>query len=269
MKTFLILIGAVITLMSFSSQSENTYYALTKSYGANEVLNYRLHYGVINAGEATIMVHPQLYKVNNKVCYKTSVIGKSTGSFALAMKVNDEWTSYIDTVSNIPQKAYRYIAENNYRLNEYVQYDFNNKKAHVLRESGKEKSKSNASYDITPNMQDLVSGAYYLRQVDYSKLAIGQTITMKSFFEDKLYDFTVKYCGVFILNTKWGEISAIKLQPVMPDNKMFDGGNSIRVWISNDINRVPLRMEADMFVGKVACDLKSYSGLKKPLVFTK
>jgi hypothetical protein len=268
MKRFCILSLMLLAIASFTFQSQAPQSTLA-AYGPKEALVYRLHYGFVNAGEARIEVDPTLYMINNKVCYKTAVIGSTTGTFDLAMHVRDQWISYIDTATKIPQRSMRDIVENSYRLKEMVMFDYPNSKANVIRESGKELKKSTAAYTISSNVQDIVSGAYYLRTLDYSKMAVGTTISMKAFFEDKLYDFTVKYAGKEHVQTKHGFINAIKIQPVMPDNEMFDGGNSIRMWLSDDANKIPVKIEADMFVGKVEVELKSFSGLKHPIVFTK
>ncbi len=65
---------ALLTLASFSYQTivdaNQDLLSTQKVYGPEEVLEYRLHYGFITAGEARIEMHPQLYNVNNKVCYK-------------------------------------------------------------------------------------------------------------------------------------------------------------------------------------------------------
>jgi len=268
MKRFGIFSLILIVIASFTFQSQAPQSTLT-AYGPKEALLYRLHYGFINAGEALIEVDPTLYMINGKVCYKTAVIGSTTGSFDLAMHVRDQWISYIDTATKIPQRSMRDIVENSYRLKEMVLFDYPNSKVNVIRESGKKLEKSTKEYAISSNVQDIVSGAYYLRTLDYSKMAVGTTISMKAFFEDKLYDFTVKYAGKERVETKHGYINAIKIQPVMPDNEMFDGGNSIRMWLSDDDNKIPVKIEADMFVGKVEVELKSFSGLKHPIVFTK
>lgn len=268
MKRFLITSLILLLAASFTFQTQAPQ-ATFAAYGPKEALLYRLHYGFITAGEARIEVDPTLYMINNKVCYKTAVIGSTTGTFDVAMHIRDQWISYIDTATKIPQRSMRDIVENNYRLKELVMFDYKNNKANVIRESGKELSRSTAQYTIASNMQDIVSGAYYLRTLDYSKMAVGTTINMKAFFEDKLYDFTVRYAGKDRVHTKHGYINAIKIQPVMPDNEMFDGGNSIRMWLSDDANKIPVKIEADMFVGKVEVELKSFSGLKHTIVFTK
>lgn len=271
-KYMLLLGTAFLLLASFSYQTlvndQQEILSSQKAYGPDEVLEYRLHYGFITAGEARIEMYPQLYTVNNKICYKATIFGRSTGAFGVAMKINDTWGSYIDTASHIPQRNYRDLTEGNYRLKEYVQFDHKAKKVSVER-SGADGVKEEFKYDIPSSVQDLVSGAYYLRTVDFNKLQIGQTVSVPAFFEDQVYQFTVRYQGKDKIKSDFGKINAIRLTPVMPENEVFDGGNSISVWISDDKNKIPIRMEAQMFVGKVAVDLKHYEGLKNPIQFSK
>lgn len=91
---------------------------------------------------------------------------------------------------------------------------------------------------------------------------------VKAIFEDELYDFGIKLGGRETIKTKFGKIKAIRLEPVMPkDQDLFDGENSIRFWMSDDENRIPLKIEADMFVGAVEIDIKDYKNLSHPINF--
>jgi hypothetical protein len=262
----LVIFSVLFFTMSAFVTSDADINKQVRAYQIREILDYRIHYGMVNAGEARMEVHPDHYFVNGKVCHKITITGKSTGAFDLVMTIRDTWGTYIDTVSLIPQKDYRDITEAGYRLKENVFFNFTTKKASVLHEY-KDGYKETREYAVVANVHDMVSGAYYLRNVDYSKLKIGDTIAMKAFLEDKLYDFKVRYRGKEQLDTKFGKINAIKLVPIMPSNDLFSGGSSIRVWLSDDYNKVPLRIEADMFVGKVAIDLKAYKGLKHTITF--
>ncbi len=264
MKKIIFLPLLLLMLSAFVQQDQVA--RPVRAYQAKEVLEYRVHYGLITAGEAVMEVHPDHYMVNGKVCHKITITGRSSGSFDLVMTIRDTWGTYIDTASLIPQKTYRDIRENNYRLKENVQFNYATKTASVLHEH-KDGRKETKEYVIPNSLQDMVSGAYYLRNINFNNLKIGDTIKVKGFFEDKVYDMQIKYAGKEKIHTKFGKINAIKLQPIMPNNETFDGGNSIRVWVSDDFNKVPLKIEADMFVGAVAIDLKSYKGLKHSIKF--
>ncbi len=80
----------------------------------------------------------------------------------------------------------------------------------------------------------------------------------------EVYKMKIVYRGKARVKTKFGKVSAYVISPVMPKNKLFDGENSIRVWLSDDGNRIPLKIQADMFVGAVEVDLKGYKGLRNP-----
>ena len=48
----------------------------------------------------------------------------------------------------------------------------------------------------------------------------------------------------------------------MPKNGLFDGENSIRLWMSDDAIRIPVKVRAELFVGAVELDITSYQGTK-------
>jgi hypothetical protein len=265
-KSFGFILIVVAALCSFTQREQIA--LLPINYGPNESFDFRIHYGFITAGEARIEVSDQYYLVNNKVCMKATCTGRSSGSFDFILRIRDQWTSYIDTSSKISQKSMRNIQEGKYRLNEVVQFDYKNNKA-IVDSENREKKKQRKEYDISTGLQDIVSGAYYLRVVDYDKLKIDDIVTVKAFFEDQLYDLKIRYKGKEQIKTSFGKINAIRLAPIMPENGLFSGENSIRLWLSDDRNHLPLKIQADMFVGAVEVDLKGYKNLKYPINFKK
>ena len=265
-KVSSILLILILSCAAFFSFQPNKKYRSSpnNSFKNGEKLEYRLHYGMVNAGEATLEVDPQYYSVNDRVCYKINVIGRSTGSFDFFMKIRDNFISFVDTGAMAPQKFCRTIREGKYKLDETVYFDQLNHNARTKRDKEGETSTSIPKY-----AQDLVSGYYFLRTVNFESQKVGDTTKVAAFFEGKSYDFKIRFVGKDVVDTKFGKIQAFKLSPIMPENEMFKGGNSISFWISADKNRVPLKVEAVMFVGSVDLDLKGYSNLKWPLAIIK
>jgi hypothetical protein len=202
--------------------------------------------------------------VNDRPCYRATVTGRTNSSFDLFLKVRDTWRSYIDTTSILPQKFYRNIEENNYRKRETV--DFDHQANTVAVESKKrDKDTKRGTYKVPNNVQDLVSGFYFLRTVDYSNRKVGEQISVQGFFDDEIFDMTVTYRGRQNVETKAGVIRAIRLTPKMPKNKLFRGEDAISVYFSDDKNKIPVLFEAEMFVGSVKVDMYKYSGLRNKL----
>lgn len=229
-----------------------------------EELQFRLNYGFVTAGKAVIRVDNHLYKINESPCYRMSVHGWSTGMFSLGFKIKDLWLSYIDTTRFVPLKSLRNIEEGNYILHEETFYDYEQKLAHVYQKHP-DREKQIHVVTVPGYVQDIVSGFYELRRINFNKLTIGDTINVKAFFEKENYDFKVRYMGKGTVKTDAGRFKAIKIVPVMPKNALFDGKESIRAWISDDKNKIPLLAEAEMFVGTVKLQLTDYKGLAHPL----
>lgn len=268
MKKVTLYLLAILVFSGFISSDQGVLRPNSADFmSKGERLEYRVHYGFVNAGDAVVQVHPELYIINGKVCYKATCFGKSSGAFDLVTRIRDTWGTYMDTSTLLPQRSYRDITEGRYKLKEGVYFNHTKGTADAEREHNGETKK--ISYQVPHGVQDIISGFYFLRKLNYDKMKYGDTIKVDAFFEDKMYDFRVKFMGKSKLNTKFGYIQAIKLVPLMPDNDLFNGENSIRVWLTDDKNKVPIKMEADMFVGAVEVDLKSYKGLKSEMKFSK
>jgi hypothetical protein len=120
-------------------------------------------------------------------------------------------------------------------------------------------------YDAPAQVRDMIAGFLYLRNMDISKLKVGDTISVKGFYEDEFYNLKIIYQGKETIKVKAGKIRTIVFKPVMPDNKVFDGENSITAWFSDDKNRIPVKINTAMFIGSAGVELTDYSGLKNPL----
>jgi len=263
-----VLLSIIIVFSLFSFTNRESVALVPINYGPKETFELRVHYGFITAGEAKVEVSDQHYKVNDKICMKAICTGRSSGTFDLMLKIRDSWTTYIDTVSKVSQKSIRNIEEGKYRLQETVQFKYDENKA-IVDWVNRDKKKGHEEHTISGSLQDIVSGAYYLRVIDYDKLKKDEIFELNSFFEDKTYALKLRYKGKEMVKTDFGKIMAIKLAPIMPENGLFAGENSITVWLSDDKNRLPLKIQAEMFVGAVEVDLKGYKNLKYPISFKK
>ncbi|ELR72763.1 ATP-dependent exoDNAse (exonuclease V) alpha subunit - helicase superfamily I member [Fulvivirga imtechensis AK7] len=229
------------------------------SFVQGEVIEYKAHYGFINAAEGRMIISDELYNINGRPCYKIDVFGRSVGMFDLFLRIRDNWGTYLDTASIITHKFYRVIEEGKYRKNEIVDFDPEKNVAKVRSfDKKKQEWRVPEAFEVPDNVQDLVSGYYYIRTIDFDSLDNGDIIKIDAFFDKELYDFKVRFIGRETIKTKLGHIRSVVLSPIMPENSLFNGENSVKVWISDDRNKVPLKIKAEMFVGAVEIDITSY-----------
>ena len=74
------------------------------------------------------------------------------------------------------------------------------------------------------------------------------------------------FLGKEVKNTKFGNIECLKFKPTTIKSRIFRGEGSITIWLSNDQNRVPVRIQADLVIGSIKADLNNFDGLVSPLL---
>ncbi len=235
------------------------------SYGVGEELEYRVHFGMFTVGKAITRVDKNFHTVNSRTCYKVDAYGETSDWISWVAKVDDNWGAFIDTSTLLTHVGYRKLREGKYTRDEQVIFDHTNQKVEVKvknRDTGALESKM---FDVPVNAKDLVAGFLFLRIIDFKKIAIGDTINISGFLEDASYNLNIIYTGREVLDTRIGKIPCLRLRPVMPKNSMFDGENSVLCWISDDLNRLPVKLQAKMFIGNTGLELIRFRGLRNPL----
>jgi Protein of unknown function (DUF3108) len=159
----------------------------------------------------------------------------------------------------IPEQCYRNIREGKYDLKEVV--SFYQDQGLAIRKVDSKTEKFNTA----KNVHDIVSGYYYIRSMDLTKYNTGDTIKVFAFFESKNFDFKLKYLGKQKVKSDQGEFNAIVLSPIMPKNDLFSGENSVKMWLSDDKNKIPVKCKAYTVLGSIDIDLESFSGLRYSL----
>ena len=75
----------------------------------------------------------------------------------------------------------------------------------------------------------------------------------------------VRYMGKETIKTRYGKFRTIKFKPLLVRGTLFEGGEKMTVWVSDDNNKVPVRIESAIIVGSVKVDMMGYRNLRYPL----
>ena len=137
----------------------------------------------------------------------------------------------------------------------------NKKTASVLDKKKKETN----DFSIKPNVHDLVSCFYFLRNYyPKNRLAVNEAFDINMFFDNENYVFRLKYLGKETIESKFGMVSCLKFRPVVQSGRVFKEQESVTLWVSDDNNRLPIRLQADILIGSIKADLESFKNLKHP-----
>lgn len=228
------------------------------AFQEGEKLNFRVHYGIINAANIQMEVaagnqgfdRPE--ELKGRKAYHVIVQGSTIKAFDWAFKVRDRFDSWIDEDALAPLKYSKSVLENNYTDQDLVYY------RHV---SGKLNGKK-GNLDIPSYTQDIASALYYARNIDFKNAHKGQVFPIDVYLDNQIYNLNFKYEGIEIIKSDIGKVKCYKLKPRLVVDRVFKDEDDMTVWISADENKIPVRVQSEIQVGSLKIDLTSYSGLR-------
>lgn len=225
-------------------------------FDKGEKLEYIVHYGVINAGIASVEINKETYRVNGQNATKVTGIGKSIGAFDWFFKVRDSYITYMDKESLTPLRFVRHVDEGGFTFNQ--EYNFHHQENIVVTEK-------NDTVPVPTGIQDLVSAYYYARSIDFDKYKPGDIVSFKAFVDGKVEPIRIRYLGKEKVSIRSGKYRCYKFQPVVQSGRVFKDPDDVTAYISDDKNKVPVLIEARVIVGSVKLELTSAKNIKYPL----
>ena len=251
-----LLVSALCSL-SFASDNEGSCNFKNTAFKTDEVLNMKVYYSTlgmyIGAGEATFTT--SLERFNGKPVYHFIGEGKTYPTFDNFFKVRDRYESYVDTANLLPYKFVRNIDEGGYK--KYNNVTFN--------QASNTAVSTNGVFKVTDCIQDVVSMMYYARNINFDKYKVNDKILFDMFLDDEIFHMYIRYMGKEKIKTRYGKFNAIKIRPLLIKGTIFEGGEKMTAWLSDDPNHLLLRAESPIAVGSIKVDMMSYKNLRHPL----
>lgn len=235
------------------------------AFQAGEKLTYDLYYkyGILNmkGGIATLNTESTIY--DNKDAYKMELYATTKGIVGSFFTVNDTLTSYIDK-DLVPLLFIKGAEEGKDYTRERQIYSYKNGKTSIRsirHKNGK------FSFDETINSErctyDMMSILAFSRTLNYSNMKRGDNTQVQFITGKRLVNMYIRYMGTTKLKVNNGETyDAIELSLMILDKAFVDQEEAMRVWITNDENKLPLQIYSKLKVGEMRSVLKDFSGVK-------
>jgi len=211
-----------------------------------------MHYGMINAGVAVLEVKPDIINVNGRKVYHIVGTGYTTGTTDWFFKVRDRYETYMDKDALLPWLFVRRVDEGGYKFSQDYVFNHYTKKVDVG---------NNEKFDVPQGVQDMVSAFYAGRNMDLSNAKEGDIISMQCFVDKEVWPLQIRYVGKEVIETELGDYRCLKFRPIVQRGRVFKEEEDMTVWISDDLNHIPMRVKADVLVGSIKMDITSAKNL--------
>jgi len=225
-----------------------------EAFGVGERLVFDVSYGIITAGEAVMSI-PSVDTVSGRFCYHVEFAVNSLPTFSWIYRVEDRYSTFIDTEAIVPWKFEQHIREGSYKRDFIASFD---QIHHVALTTEGE-------HPIPPYVHDIMSAFYYTRTLDFSASQPGDVITLHNFFKDTTFELGVKFLGRQELEVKAGTFRSIVIEPLVKEGGLFKSEGRIVIWLTDDEQKIPIRVNTKVLIGSIDTELREYSGLAGPV----
>jgi len=237
-------------------------------FQSGEELEFDIHYKyglvMLKAGTAKYKIIKSSY--NNKNSYQTTLDFKTTSFFDKMFKIRDTLRSHT-TEDLKPLYHIKSVNEGNYRFTEQVFINSFGKEyseVRVVRESQQVikfdtiLSSNTAGYDILNFIQ-------FIRSFDYSQLNYIPVGGVSTFVGRDKVVITIRCEGQSVIEkSETLKYKTYRIALDFTDDVFNESKSAIEIWMSDDENRIPVKIRAKLRIGTAEAHLTSWKNLKYP-----
>jgi hypothetical protein len=245
--------NTLAAILVFNLSPGRTQEPASISFVSGETLTYDVSWSIFRAGE----VVAKLRKVGEGAAeaYEIDTSARSQGFASVLFRVQDEFQALINPQTLCSRQISKKVSEGRRRKETKIVFDRAERMA-ILDErdlATPNAAPKHAENAIPPCVEDIVTAFYFLRQ---QSLRVGQNLIVPVNDGGKTYQVSVEVQARERIQTPFGNRDAFRMEP-----KAFQGLSKrisrMVIWISDDAERLPLRIKALISVGSITGDLKS------------
>ncbi len=248
---FCVILLACLSWRSFPKVENDT-------FQEGEYARYRMHYGFVTGGYAEVSVSEKSHQIDGRKCFHLSAKGWTTSSFDFFYKIRDHYESYVDQASLLPLRFKRDIKEGGFKSYTEIRFDHEKDTAFYTH-----RNKQITPYVVPDNIQDVVSSFFFARATnDHQALQTGDLIPLTCFLDRETFRLQAKLLEREEIEVEGKRYKALHFKLLVEEAGLLTDGGKVDFWISDDKNKLLLRMESELWVGSIKADLVEARGLR-------
>lgn len=227
-------------------------------YRVGERSFFDISFGGIKVGTAEMLINKQS-QIKDSSTFHIIATGKTSPFFDMFFKVRDVYETYLDTLKVRPVIFLRDIREG----------DFRKKQKYIFRHEDNLVFWRDTSFTIYGETQDMLSALFYARTFEKTNLKKNRSFFVPIFMDEENYLLEILYLYNENVKTNFGTVNCMVFKPKMQEGRVFQDGEKMKVWISDDKNRLLVKVETKIWTGTIKAMLVKHQELKYPLSIIK
>ena len=247
--------GAFFFFFLFSTL---TYSQSFLPYKLGEYSAFDISFRGIKVGSAKLEIK-SVVEIDGTSTFYIQGKGRTSPFFDIFFKVRDIYETYLDTINIRPVKFVRDINEGG----------FTKKQLYFFRHHDSLVSVNDSNYVIYPNTQDMLSALFYARTFKKDVASKKESFFVPIFMDEENYSLEVLFLYNEKIKTSFGVLSCMVFTPKMQEGRVFQDGERMKIWISDDQNRLLVKVETEIWAGIIQAVLVEHKEVKYPLSISK
>jgi hypothetical protein len=228
-------------------------------FEVGEKLEFSINYGWFKLGEAVAIHGERKNFMNGKDHYSVDLEAKTVGFLSFIKNVDAHFLSFLQTDSYKPTYSEKQVLEGKDEWDQTNYFNYKRMIADVNVYTNKKRPHRHWIVDLEENTFDILGTYMYLRNVEWLDMNVGDSIMLGTLYEKKVYNFGIEHGGYETIKWDGNTYNAYKIYVLFPISRTFPEEKAVMFWvIEKDGIRLPVKIEANMRIGKVTCDLEKY-----------
>ena len=219
-------------------------------FKAGEVLEFDVGWSsYLTAGNATVSVLEKKPSFNS-IAYYIVAEGRPTPLLSKLYTLYYKADTLLEVYSLLPQRGSLYVEEGKRHRMKSLTFD---QAAKTAKYDVQTATHVERSLTIPGFSQDALSALFVLRSIP---MKAGDKFNMPVVDAGNIYKVQMQVGAVEPIKTGLGTINGLKIVPVVTSTKGTPP-RGLAIWLSDDARRLPLKIEAQLAVGKFTVTLRS------------
>jgi len=231
------------------------------AFEVGEKLTFKIRYGFIRAGTATMSVVREMEYGDHPV-YQIRTTANSASTFSWIYKVEDVVYSYLDRYGLFSWRFEKRLREGSYYFDLNARYSPEDSliKVNNIRYDDDMEIKKQEEFELksSPFIRDVLAAFYFIRSQD---LDVGKSIFMSNHDNKKTYDLEVKVYKREVLEVEAGTFRCLFIEPLLQGEGIFKQKGRLKVWVTDDQYKIPVQMTSEVIVGHITTELEKIEGI--------
>ncbi len=219
------------------------------SFQIGEKLTYEVKYGIVTAGQMSLEVNETHFR-SDLLAYKITYKAWTSSFFDNIFKVRDELETIMDMERMIALRFSKRLNEGSYRQYRVHFYYPEQGTSLYMRYQFKSRDFIEEMMEIEEDTQDIISALYWLRR---EELLPGDSKFINITTDGRNYEAEVRIVRTEMIDTIWGKKECLLLEPLLKEEAIEN--ESVKLWITNDEHKIPVRMDIKLKFGSFSVRL--------------